>query len=229
MTTKKRVLSAVAIIAAFLLPRQTLLAEKVYYKNGTEAYEQIIGRDKDSIQVRRAFGDSVVNLERIEKIENDDGSISKYDYNALLKAIEEKVKNGRYDEAADLCGILLESFPKSNEIRYLRATLNHKAGRLAKTVEDYKFIIDNNGASASVFNNLGEIYASGKDNQGAIEMFMRASAKEPDNITALYNLGVAYAAKGDYAEAKNQLNKVIAIDSGDENAKQALRALSGAK
>jgi len=54
-------------------------------------------------------------------------------------------------------------------------------------------------------------------------------AKEPDNTTALYNLGIAYAFKGDYPEAKSRLRKVLEIDSGDESAKLALDILSGKK
>lgn len=185
-------------------------AEKIYYKDGTTVTEQIVYRGKNSLWVRHPAEDVAINLERIEKIENDDGSISKYDYGAILKMIEDKTKKGKYEEAADLCDVLLESFPKSNEVHYLRAVLNHKAGRLSKTAEDYKFIIDNQSNDAKVFNNLGAIYASDKDNQRALDMFRKAAEKNGDMPEVHFNLAFLYLQEQDYNSAINEYNKVIA-------------------
>jgi len=260
---KKYVFTLILVGLNLFFTCQSCRAERLCYKTGDTAVEQVLYRDKHSLWVRRPSGDVAISLESIEKIKNDDGSISKYDYGTILNTIEENVRKAKYDEAADLCDLLLQSFSKSNEVHYLRAILNHKAGRLSKSMEDYKFIIDNQGGDAKVFNNIGVIYASGKDNERAVEMFNKAVeknaeipeihynlaflflqakdyngaiseynkviTKEPDSIDALYNLSVAYAKNGDYPAAKDRLQKILAIDSNDESAKQALDALSGKK
>ncbi|MDD4879342.1 MAG: glutamate--tRNA ligase [Candidatus Omnitrophica bacterium] len=196
--------------AGFLMACRDLYAEKIFYKNGTSATEQVIGRDKNSVWLKDPSGDITINPDRIEKILNDDGSISKYDYGTILKTIEEKVKAGSYGEAADLCDLLVQSFPKSNEVHYLRAVLNQKAGRLSKTTEDYKFIIDSKDGDAKVFNNLGAIYAADKNNQLAMEMFKKAAEKNGDIPEVHYNLAFLFLQAKDYDSAIDEYNKVIA-------------------
>jgi tetratricopeptide (TPR) repeat protein len=200
---------SILILAGLMLASRASRAEKIYYTDGTSAAEQVIGRDKNSVWVKRPSNDIAITLERIEKIQNDDGSVSKYDYGTILKTIEEKVKAGNYNEAADLCDLLLQSFPKSNEVHYLCAVLNQKAGRFPKTAEDYKFIIDNQVGDANVFNNLGAIYASDKDNQRAMEMFKKAAEKNGDMPEVHYNLAFLYLQSKDYTGAIDEYNKVL--------------------
>ena len=209
---------SVLVIAGFLLACRTARAEKIYYNSGKVANEKVLYRDKKSLWVKRPSEDTAINLELIEKIQNDDGSISKYDYGTILKTIEDKTKSGKYEEAADLCDLLLQSFPKSNEVHYLRAVLNHKAGRLSKTTEDYKFIIDNQGSDAKVFNNLGAIYASDKDSQHAMEMFSKAAEKSGDMPEVHYNLAFLFLQAKDYDGAIKEYNKVLAKEPDNATA-----------
>jgi len=185
------------------------LAEKIIYKSGTETEEQVVSRDKNSLWVKRSSGIVPIGLERIERIENSDGTVSKFDYGTILKAIEDQVKKGEYTKAADLCGLLVESFPKSTEVRYLRALLNHKAGRLPQTAEDYKFMIDNQSNDPKVFNNMGVIYAADRDNQRAIEMFTKAEEKNADMPEIHYNLAQVFLELKDYSAAINEYNRVL--------------------
>ena len=197
------------MVFGLLLAYRPAAAEKIFYKDGTVATEQVIGRDKNSVWVKGPSKDTAINPDRIEKILNDDGSVSKYDYGMILKTIEAKVKAGKYGEASDLCDLLLQSFPKSNEVHYLRAVLNHKAGRFSKTAEDYKFIIDSQDSDAKVLNNLGAIYAADKDNQHAMEMFKKAAEKNGDMPEVHYNLAFLFLQAKDYNNAIDEYNKVI--------------------
>lgn len=204
---KKYVLFLIVIV---LLACRLSWAERVLYKSGTEIEEQIVSRDKNSIWVKRSSGNVAINLNRIERIVNNDGSISKFDYSAILKSIEAQVKRGEYANAADLCGLLLESFPKSTDIRYLRALLNHKAGRLPQTEEDYKFIIENEGNNPKAYNNLGVIYATDRDSQRAKEMFAKAEEKNASIPEIHYNLAFVFLELKDYAAAITEYNTVLA-------------------
>ena len=209
---------SVLLAAGFLMSCRDLRAEKIYYKDGTTVTGQVIGRDKNSVWVKGSPKDTAINPDRIEKILNDDGSISKYDYGTILRTIENKVKAGNYNEAADLCDLLVQSFPKSNEVHYLRAVLNQKAGRLSKTAEDYKFMIDSQDTDAKVLNNLGAVYASDKDNQRAMEMFKKAAEKNGDMPEVHYNLAFLFMQAKDYNAAIDEYNKVIAKEPGDTTA-----------
>ncbi len=200
------------------MSQRGLRAEKIYYKDGTTVTGQVIGRDKNSVWVKGSPKDTAINPDRIEKILNDDGSISKYDYGTILRTIENKVKSGNYNEAADLCDLLVQSFPKSNEVHYLRAVLNQKAGRLSKTAEDYKFMIDSQDTDAKVLNNLGAVYASDRDNQRAMEMFKKAAEKNGDMPEVHYNLAFLFMQAKDYNAAIDEYNKVIAKEPGDTTA-----------
>lgn len=190
-------------------------AEKVYYSDGRVADEQVLYRDKETIRVKRPSGDANVDRSRILKIINDDGSISKYDYESVCGAIKDKVREGKYAEAAAFCDILLQSFSKSAEIHYLRGVLNHKAGNLAKTKEDYTFILDNDITDARVLNNLGVIYAADKENEKAVELFNKAIERDPGLAEAHYNLGGIFLLTGDYDGAISEYTKVV--DKEPEN------------
>ncbi|MFA5339504.1 MAG: glutamate--tRNA ligase [Candidatus Omnitrophota bacterium] len=209
---------SVMMAAGFLMTCRDLRAEKIYYKDGTIVTEQVIGRDKRSVWVKDPSGDIAVNPDRIEKILNDDGSVSRYDYGTILRKIEEKVRAGDYNEAADLCDLLVQSFPKSNEVHYLRAVLNQKAGRFSKTAEDYKFIIDSKNSDAKVFNNLGAIYAADKDNRRAMEMFKKAAEMNGDMPEVHYNLAFLFLQEKDYDKAIDEYNKVIAKEPDNTTA-----------
>lgn len=205
---------SVFFLWSFTLP-SSCEAEKVYYTDGRINDEPVLYRDKDTIRVRRPSGDTNVDRSRIEKILNDDGSISKYDYEGVCGAIKDRVREGKYAEAAALCDILLQSFSKSAEIHYLRGVLNHKAGNLAKTKEDYNFILENNVTDAKVLNNLGTIYAADKENEKAVELFNKAIEGNPDLTEAHYNLGGILLLTRDYDGAIGEYTKVI--DKEPEN------------
>jgi tetratricopeptide (TPR) repeat protein len=184
-------------------------AEKIYYIDGRIVDEQIAGRSKDVIMIQRSSGTVSVKRDRIDKILADDGSISKYDYEGICNAIKDKVKESNYAEAASLSELLLKSFSKSAEVHYLNAVLNHKAGNIAKTKEDYNFVLESGTVDAKILNNLGAIYATDRDNDKAIEMFNQAIEKDPGLTEAHFNLAGLLLQKKDYPGAINEYNKVI--------------------
>ncbi|MFA5149135.1 MAG: tetratricopeptide repeat protein [Candidatus Omnitrophota bacterium] len=206
----KRTITVIAAMLACLLAfKPSCEAEKVYYTDGRVADEKIISRSRDTIKLTRTSGEVSVKRDRIDKILNDDGSVSRYDYEGICNAIKDKVKEGKYAEAASFCDTLLQAFPKSSEIHYLRAVLNHKAGDLSKTKEDYNFVLEKGTVDAKILNNLGAIYATDKDNAKAAEMFNKAIEQDPSLAEAHFNLAGMLVMDKDFPGAINEYNKVI--------------------
>ncbi len=206
---KKHSLAVAVLFAYLLLPVADCAAEKIYYTDGRAVDERVVSRNKDTLVLARTDGEAQVKRDRIDRILNDDGSISKYDYEGLCNAIKDNVKEGKYAEAAAFCDTLLQTFSKSSEIHYLRAVLNHKAGNLSRTKEDYNYVLEKGTIDAKILNNLGAIYATDKENEKAIEMFNKALEKDPGMTEAHFNLAGLLLMKKDYPGAISEYNKVV--------------------
>lgn len=206
----KRHALAIGILLAYSLCfAPACPAEKIYYTDGKVADERVVSRSKDILVLARTDGEVKIKRDRIERILNDDGSVSKYDYEGLCNAIKDNVKEGKYAEAAAFCDTLLQTFSKSSEIHYLRAVLNHKAGNLSRTKEDYNYVLEKGAIDARILNNLGAIYAIDKENEKAIEMFNKALEKDPGMTEAHFNLAGLLLMRKDYPGAINEYNKVV--------------------
>ncbi len=206
----KRHALAITVLLAYLLSSgPDCRAEKIYYTDGRVADERVVSRNKDTLVLARPEGEANVKRDRIDKILNDDGSVSKYDYEGLCNAIKGNVKEGKYAEAAAFCDVLLQTFSKSSEIHYLRAVLNHKAGNLSRTKEDYNYVLEKGAIDAKILNNLGAIYATDKENEKAAEMFNKAIEKDPGMSEAHFNLAGLLLMRKDYPGAISEYKKVV--------------------
>ena len=63
----------------------------------------------------------------------------------------------------------------------------------------------------------------------AIEEYNNVLSLEPDNLVALFNLGVIYKDKGDYMKAGKQWQRILAVKPDDVDAKKALLSLENKK
>lgn len=201
-------------------------AEKIYCKDSKVVQGKITAAKDGSVWIEQKTSSGAgavgISFKNIDKIENEDGSISQYDYNTLYKKIYALVKNKDYKNAIEFSGILLASFPDSMDIHHLRGLLNHKIGNYNEAIKDYDFMVEHGAADSQVFNNLGVTYAAlGKYNQ-AITYFKTAIKQNPAMIGALNNLGMIYMKNEDYASAKEQWEKILVIKPDDMNARQNL-------
>lgn len=188
-------------------------AEKIYYKDGQAVKGEVTSRGKGIIWVKSGDGMSVgVSTKKVKKIENDDGSVSKYDYEALEKTINRCIREAQYAEAARLCGIFLEAVPDYTRLHYLRGMLNQKLGNLKEAAADYDFLIAKNAADAKIYNNRGIISACDKDYDRAASFFRRAIERVPKMAEARNNLGNTYMQQKDYGKAIVEYKKVIALE-----------------
>lgn len=193
-------------------------AEVIYYKNGKTLEGKIIYHDKSILRIKEGLGLTQISMDKIEKILNDDGSISKYDYKSLDKKIQVLIAQKDYNGAIGLCSLLLESLPDEVQIRYLRGFLYQKTEDLEKARRDYEYLIKQNFSDANVFNNLGSIYAKNKQYEEAAGWFKKAIKESPGMAEAHENLAVLSLETKDYNSAISEYNKVIGLEPDNFNA-----------
>jgi Flp pilus assembly protein TadD len=193
-------------------------AEKICCKDGKVFYGTIIYRTKESVWIRHSSGAVGVSLDNIDRIENEDGSISKYDYRFLYNMIQDSVAKKKYSDAIDMCTVLLKSFPENAQMYYLRAVISHKIGNMEQAIQDYDFLIQNKLADADVFNNLGVIYAENKEYQRAKELFLEAIKSSRERAEIHDNLAEVLMQIRNYNEAIEEYNKVTELEPGNTKA-----------
>ena len=209
---KRPYILSFVILFLYSLSHGFCYAEKICCKDGKVFYGTIIYRTKESVWIRYSAGAIGVNLNNIDRIENEDGSISRYDYRFLYNAIQDSVAKKKYSDAIDMCGILLKSFPENAQMYYLRAVISHKIGNMEQAIRDYDFLIQNKLADADVFNNLGVIYANNKEYQKAKELFLKAVKSNGKKAEIHDNLAEVLMQIKDYTNAIEEYNKVTEVE-----------------
>lgn len=198
-----------ALMVIFLIDPSQCKAEKIYCKDGKIVSGSIIYRSRNSVWIKYGPGSIGVATQSIDRIENEDGSISKYDYESACNLIQNYIKEDNYNKAIKLCSDLLGSFPDDAQLRYLRAIVSQGLGNPEDAIEDYNFLIEHGIADAEIFNNLGAIYAYDKEYKKASDSFSEAIAKDPYMLEAYYNLAQLSMQTEDYGRAIDEYRKVI--------------------
>jgi len=199
----------------FLLSCAQCWAEKIYSKDGETANVEITSRNKDTIWVKHGSGSTGMDVKNIIKIENDNGLLSKYDVANLKEQAQGFIKGKKYSEAAEVCGVLLSSFPEDVEVRYLRAMLNQKIGDAGKAAEDYEFLVHHKSAGGEIFNNLGVIYAKQKKYAQAEAMFNEALKDMPARPEFHNNSAELFMALKDFDRAIGEYKLVLEFEPGN--------------
>lgn len=205
----------VNLISFFAISLPLCNAEKIYYKNGSPLSGKITSRDINYVWLDINVGKNIknipVNIKDIDRIEDEDGSISKYDYSSLFNKSQEDIEHKRYSHAVQLYSKLLESFPDNKQIHYLRGILNHKIGNLEDALIDYKFLIEHNVADAQIFNNIGAIYAENNNYQEALDLLESAVRANPNIAEAHNNLAELSLKTKNYDLAIQEYNKSVSL------------------
>ncbi|MDD5173771.1 MAG: tetratricopeptide repeat protein [Candidatus Omnitrophota bacterium] len=213
---KYLILPTVLILSAIFIRQSN--AEVIYCKNGKILNKKIVYRNRGVVWYEQSSGRVGVDIKNIEKIENDDGSVSKYDYNVIGQRIRDSVRDGKYADAIMLCTMLLETIPDDIQIRYLRGILSQKIGNVENARRDYDFLVENKRADAAILNNLGAIYGDDKKYSEAVELFIKAVAANPEMIEMRDNLAVTSLKANDYNRAMSEYEKIIERNPDNVNA-----------
>lgn len=193
-------------------------AEKIYRKDGKIIDADILYRNKGSIWIKHGSGAAGLDIRNINKIENKDGSVSKFGYELASIEIQGLIAQKKYKEAEKLCGLLLQTFPGDNQLHYLRGLLNQKIGNLEQAQAEYDILIKKGIADAQVFNNLGIIYAGKNKGKEAEGLFIKAIGKNPGMVEAHNNLADLLLQSKDYSRAIEEYNEVIGKEPGNSEA-----------
>jgi tetratricopeptide (TPR) repeat protein len=207
--------AALAVISS-TLPGQAF-AEKIYCKDGRVLAEKISYRNRGTVWYKKSSGSIGINIKDIDRIESDDGSVSKYDYKNMGKAIQDMIKEEKYNGAIIACTALLQTIPDNAQIRYLRGMLSQKIGNEEMATEDYSFLVKNKLADAAILNNLGTIYASDQKYKQAMDLFIRASAENSDMVEPHDNMASTLMQTKSYDLAIEEYQKVLAKEPDNIN------------
>lgn len=212
---KKLCILSAGILFLYLAEFSFCYADKVYCKDGRVVYGTILCRTKSSVWVKHDSGAVGVSLDSVEKIENEDGSISLCDYSLFYNIIQDSIAQKKYSDAMNMCNMLLKNFPENTRIRYLRAVISHKTGNIDQAVQDYDFLIQNKLADADVFNNRGVIYAENEEYGKAKDLFLKAVKLDEKNAEIHNNLAEALMQIKDYKAAIKEYDKIMKLDAGN--------------
>lgn len=100
-----------------------------------------------------------------------------------------------------------------------------KMGSIEEAEKCFIRAIEINNAYGPSLVNMGNIQMENNDTQGAIEYYMEAIEKDPDNYLAYYNLAAVYKRAGNYNEYIKSIKKYKKIYKNYINHKE-LNALS---
>lgn len=200
-------------------------AEKIFFKDGRIESAEITSRGRNTIWVKMPGGFIGISPASIERIENDDGSMSRYDIENIVRKIQQYIGAKEYGKAVGLCDFFVGAYPNDANARYLRAMLNQKAGNNDRAREDYDFLIANDAAGADIYNNMGVIYAKEEKYDKALDFFSKAAEKRPESLAAMRNLAIAFLYNKQYSASRHMWNKILEKSPGDADAKKAIKLI----
>lgn len=193
-------------------------AERIYYKDGRIEHIQILYRLKGTLWYSRDNGSVGIPIVSVKRVENDDGTLSKYDYENITQLIERLIAQKQYAQAVMWCDRLIEAVPDYTPVRSLRAALNQKLGNFAAATADYRYLMNNRSAGAEIYNDQGVIFAAANDYIRAKECFREAIRLMPGLAQAHANLANIFMRQKEYTGAIEEYTKVLEIEPANARA-----------
>lgn len=90
-----------------------------------------------------------------------------------------------------------------------------------KIIDDIE-VSEINHLKANLYNNLASCYLKNGNDQTAIELCGKVLSYEPDNVKALYKMGVAWCNEHDYEKARSCLQKAADLEPDNKAAREKL-------
>lgn len=140
------------------------------------------------------------------------------DFLDLYETAVQCIKKKDYDRAIEVFDIILVTHPDDAQIHYLRGLLHHKLGKVGQAQRDYLFLVENQQADGTIYNNLGAIYASEGDMEEAYKWFTHALREDSATAEVHDNFAELYRQEKDYPEAVSEYKKVIALENDNTRA-----------
>ena len=181
----------------------------------------------DALAALGEFDEAVRQVDRAVRISSDDYKVRQHCNRAQILA-----QAGRHDEAVRECDDTLKRFTRLADIQELRYTLSNVyslKGDHAKSEEQLRLILEVDSDQALANNNLGYQMADRNVNLEEAERLIRraieldrAGRKQVDddgeNAAYLDSLGWVLFRKGKHAEAREHLERAVALPDGESDA-----------
>jgi len=106
-----------------------------------------------------------------------------------------------------------------------RALQYRRAGNNAEAERELLLALESDPQHVRVYNELGFLYASGKQYEKSIEYYRKGLRYAPDNPVLLKNLGFVYVEIKAYGKARKQWEHALELNPSDQSLVQALRQL----
>ena len=118
---------------------------------------------------------------------------------------------GRLQKALVHANVLLQQFPNSSVLHYIRGVVFNGLGQLYASVEAYNKAIAIKPDYADAYNNIGDALQKQGKLEEAIEAYNKALALKPDYADAYNNMGNTLKNQGKMEEAIEAYNKALAL------------------
>ena len=141
--------------------------------------------------------------------------IKEYTPNELNSLCDEAVamySAGEYVQSLAVYETILKKFPENQRALHGSGVVLHKIGRSDDGIVSIRKALDLNPDFADAYNNLGNIYADGRNYEAAVDCYQSLIKLEPDNDAAYRNLALALLRFDNLDEALNACVRSLEID-----------------
>ncbi|MBS1856297.1 MAG: tetratricopeptide repeat protein [Acidobacteria bacterium] len=205
----------------------TMLAAHYYDERRTDAMvsvlQQIKSHAKDFDQayvtvgdfyLRMGDGDSAIR-EYKEGISKDPKKKNTYN----KRIIEVLMRQGKRAEAAEVNKAILKDDPNDTDARGLAATFLLDSGDVTRALTELQSVVTRDPKNPVARFNLGRAHLALGEIEQARQQFQKAIELRPDYIIARLELARLQVTRGEYDAALKTAEAVLAIDSGNVNAR----------
>ncbi len=116
---------------------------------------------------------------------------------------------GRFEDLAQSCTLMLKKFPNSSKLHNIQGIANHGLAEFDQAIICYEKALMANSNYGEAYNNMGNTFKIKGEISRAIENFKKAIALKPEFAEAYNNMGATYQASGEYTLAISLFQKAI--------------------
>lgn len=150
--------------------------------------------------MKALFGRAVGNASKVQDPPQD-----------RLESLVNLHSQGRFQKALVHANVLLQQFPNSSVLHYIRGVIYKGLGQLYASVEAYNKALAIKPDYADAYHNIGEALQEQGKLEEAIEAYKKTLAIKPDYADAYINMGNTLKNQGKLEEAIEAYNKALAL------------------
>ena len=196
------------------------------YDRSIVEYRDVIALDTMNIAAMKGLGRVLRWATRYAESETAYGrvlGVEPEDPEALAGLALTYAQQKRMDGALALVDRALRVSPDNVEILRIKADILAWSNRYREAEQGYQELLRRTTHRAEIFHALGDLYAWQGKFSRSLDAYRSASALEPANISHLVSLGRAALETGSGGEAEGAIQKIFALDPGNQQAFELLR------